>query len=65
MFCVCERGQTIVIVFLLNMYVYHICHSRLIEIRTSIHSLISDMSLGRSSMRRIKNQGEDGSSNFY
>lgn len=32
MFCVCERGQTIVIVFLL-MYVYHICHSILIYIR--------------------------------
>lgn len=64
MFCVYERGQTIVIVLLL-MYVYHICHSRLIEIRTSIHSLISDMSLGRSSMRHIKNQGEDGSSDFY
>lgn len=62
MFCVCERGQTIVIVLLL-MYVYHICHSRLIEIRTS--TLISGMSLRRSSMRHIKNQGEDGSSNFY
>lgn len=64
MFCVCQRGQTIVIVLLL-MYVYHICHSRLIEIRTSIHSLISDMSLGRSFMRHIGDQEADGSSNFY